>query len=75
MTEEEKTAAEQAEKELFLTLKSYEEFDARRHEFKYLKWDQDIVNHMAKIFPKPYTGKEELYKTKPEPGKGRNIGM
>lgn len=50
------------EKEKFLNLKSYEEFDKRRGEFKTLKFDKDIVEHMAKIFPKPSGVKEELYK-------------
>ena len=39
-------------KEEFMKLKSYEEFDSRRNEFKGLKTDQDVVAHMGKIFPK-----------------------
>lgn len=50
------------EKEKFLNLKSYEEFDKKRSEFKNLKFDKDIVEHMAKIFPKLSGVKEELYK-------------
>ncbi len=50
------------EKEKFLNLKSYEEFDEKRDEFQTLKMDKDIVAHMAKIFPRPSNTKEELYK-------------
>lgn len=50
------------EKEKFLKLKSYEEFDKRRDEFQTLRFDRDIVGHMAKIFPKPPDIREELYK-------------
>lgn len=50
------------EKEKFLSLKSYKEFDEKRNEFQALKMDKDIVEHMAKIFPKPSNTKEELYK-------------
>lgn len=60
------------EKERFLQLKSYEEFDRRREEFETLKFDKDIVAHMAKIFPKPSNTKEELYKT--PLNKGGTIG-
>ena len=38
----------------FLKLKSYEEFDARREEFRGLKVDADIKAHMSKIFPKTF---------------------
>ena len=51
------------EKERFLSLKSYEEFDRRRQEFRTLKFDKEIVDHMSKIFPKPSETTEELYKT------------
>ncbi len=50
------------EKEKFLSLKSYKEFDEKRDEFQTLKMDKDIVEHMVKIFPKPSNTKEELYK-------------
>lgn len=50
------------EKEKFLSLKSYEEFDRRRQEFATLKFDKEIVDHMSKIFPKPSGVTEELYK-------------
>ena len=63
------------DKEKFLTIDTYEEFDRRREEFKSLKMsDEDVRNHMAKIFPKCYGGKEELYKTRPQPGKKKIIG-
>ena len=62
------------EKEKFLLVKSYAEFDERREEFRGLKFDKDIIEHMSKIFPKCYGGKEELYKTPPQPGKKKIIG-
>ncbi|MEG0687179.1 MAG: hypothetical protein RR466_00625 [Hungatella sp.] len=62
-------------KEKFLETKSYEEFNQRREEFKGLKFDKDVLDHMQEIFPKPYGGNEELYKTPPEPGKKRIIGQ
>ena len=54
------------QKEKFLGLKSYVEFDERREEFKGLKFDKDIIEHMSKIFPKPYGGQEELYSYQPD---------
>lgn len=42
-------------KEKFLAIETYEEFDRRRAEFRDLKLadaDDDIWEHMAKIFPK-----------------------
>lgn len=56
------------EKEKFLNLKSYEEFNEKRNEFQSLKFDKDIVEHMAKIFPKPSNTKEELFKIPPSQG-------
>lgn len=56
-------------KEKFMMLKSYAEFDEKRAEFEGLKFDKDIIGHMSKIFPKPYGGGEELYKTPPGNGK------
>ncbi len=53
------------DKEKFLELKSYEEFDKRREEFRMLKFDKDIVEHMSKIFPKSPNPPEELYRTRP----------
>lgn len=53
------------EKEKFLKLDSYEEFDRRREEFKNLKFDKDILSHMAKIFPIKNSTKEELHRTPP----------
>lgn len=50
--EHEKTA-----KEKFLKLKNYEEFDARREEFRGLKPDKEILGHAAKIFPKAWAPK------------------
>lgn len=56
------------DKELFLSMKTYEEFDRRRKEFKELKMDRDILEHMRKIFPKVSDTKEELCKTPPSLG-------
>ena len=50
-------------KEKFLMLKSYEEFDKRREEFKGLKMDSDVLEHMGKIFPTVSGTKEELFRT------------
>ena len=55
-------------KEELLKITTYEEFDRRREEFRGLKMD------LSKIFPKCYVGKEELYKTQPQPGKKKIIG-
>ena len=54
------------QKEKFLEVKSYAEFDERREEFEGLKFDKDITRHMPKIFPKPYGGREELYSYLPD---------
>ena len=62
------------DKEKLLSIQSYEEFDCRREEFKKLKMDREIMEHLLKISPKCYGGKEELFKTKPEPGKRGTIG-
>ncbi|MBP3507758.1 MAG: hypothetical protein J6K43_15325 [Lachnospiraceae bacterium] len=37
-------------KEKLLEIQSYEEFDRRREEFRDLKFDREIVEHMSKIF-------------------------
>ncbi|MEG1331809.1 MAG: hypothetical protein RSC97_10250 [Eubacterium sp.] len=63
-------------KEKFLAINAYEEFDRRRAEFKELKVsDKEVMEHISKIFPKLSNTKEELYKTRPEPGKKRIIGQ
>lgn len=62
-------------KEKFLQLKSYEEFDKRREEFKGLKPDKEIIAHFTKITPKSPNPPHELYKTKPEKGKKNIIGQ
>jgi len=61
-------------KEELLKIATYEEFDHRREEFRGLKMDEDVKNHLAKIFPKCNAGKEELYKTPPQSGKKKIIG-
>lgn len=55
------------DKEKFLSIQTYEEFDKRRGEFKELSMaDEEIRKHAGKIFPEPknYTT-EELYRTPP----------
>ena len=61
-------------KEELLKITTYEEFDQRREEFRGLEMDDDVKTHLSKIFPKCYVGKEELYKTWPQPGKKKIIG-
>lgn len=41
-------------KEKFLEVKNYEEFDARREEFRNLPFDEDIRKHLGVIFPDKY---------------------
>lgn len=58
------------QKEKFLSIKSFGEFDKRRNEFKGLSMgDQEIRRHAAVIFPKASDVKEELYKNPPDSGK------
>ena len=40
------------QKEEFLKIQSYEEFDKKRDRFKGLKVDRDIKEHMKNVFPK-----------------------
>ena len=39
------------QKEEFLKIQSYEEFDRKRDLFKGLKMDKDIRDHIKKVFP------------------------
>lgn len=60
------------DKEKFLAIENYEEFDRRRSEFKKLSMaDPEIRKHVKKIFPKieNYT-EEELYSYLPD---GRRV--
>lgn len=41
-------------KEEFLKIKTYEEFDRRREEFRGLAVDKDVREHLGEIFPKAY---------------------
>lgn len=63
-----------SQKEELLKIATYEEFDRRREEFCGLKMDGDVRDHLSKIFPKSHAGREELYKTQPQPGKKKTIG-
>ena len=61
------------EKEKLLQLKSYEEFDQRREEFKELMPDEEIIEHLTKITPKSPNPDEELFKT-PSGNEKRTMG-
>ena len=50
------------QKEAFLNIESYSEYVKHRDEFKGLKIGQEVLKHMAKIFPKVSGTKEELFK-------------
>ncbi len=44
-------------KETFLEIKTYEEFDKRREEFRQLDWsDAEIRQHVSDIFPRVPAG-------------------
>ena len=38
----------------FMKIKTYEEFDCRREDFRNLAMDEDVRNHLNEIFPKAY---------------------
>ena len=61
-------------KEKLLQLKSYEEFDQRREEFKGLRPDKEIIEHLSKISSKSPNPPEELFKTE-EGRRRRAIGQ
>ncbi len=62
-------------KEELLAIDNYAEFDKRRAEFRELPLDNEIIEHLSKLFPKLNLTYEELYKTPPIPGKKRVIGQ
>ena len=43
-------------KEDFLKIKSYDEFDRQREKFKDLKNDEEVLDHLDKIFGECYVG-------------------
>ncbi len=59
------------QKETFLKIDSYEEYQRRREEFKGLEVDEDVRDHIKRLFPKVSNTKEELFKTRPSNGKRR----
>ena len=59
------------QKETFLKIDSYEEYQRRREEFKGLEVDEDVRDHIKRLFPKASNTKEELFKTRPSDGKQR----
>lgn len=48
-------------KELFLSLNSYEEFNQHRGKFRDMAWDDDVRQHIEKIFPKPSPVNPDLH--------------
>ncbi len=52
-------------KEKFLEVKSYEEFELRRKEFKELMPDKDVIEHASKTFHKA-SGAKESYMRLPD---------
>lgn len=55
-------------KEELLAIKTYEEYNRRRSEFAGIKPDKEMFEHIAKLFPKTTTSKEELFKSPPSQG-------
>ena len=51
-------------KELFLSLKSYEDFNKHRGELKDLPIDDEIREHSKKIFPTAYAPKDMHHEIK-----------
>ena len=49
------------QKELFLSLKSYEDFDKNRGAFRGMPFDDEIREHCSKIFPKAYAPEDMHY--------------
>lgn len=54
-------------REEFLNIKTYEEFDRRREEFRTMPVDQEILRHASELFGKSPNPQEELYRTPPLP--------
>lgn len=64
-------------KELFLSLKSYEDFDKHRGEFKDLPIDDETREHSKKIFPAAYAPKDMHHEIKlddPDEGWDDEVG-
>lgn len=55
-------------KEILLQMNTYEEYEARRDELKGLRADNEVVEHLSKLFGKPSDTTEELYMTPPRQG-------
>ena len=55
-------------REEILRIESYEEFDKRREEFRGIKIDKELFDHISKMFPKASNTKEELFKIPPNQG-------
>lgn len=52
-------------REEFFNIKTYEEFDRRREEFRGMPMDQEILRHASKLFGRSPNLHEELYRTPP----------
>lgn len=61
-------------KKAFLSIKTYEEFDRRREEFKEMKMDNEILLHGSKIFGEVSNTDEELFKEPPDKAKRGQYG-
>ena len=46
-------------KDEFLKIETYEKFDRRREEFRELKYDKEIGEHLDKIFPEAFAPKDK----------------
>lgn len=55
-------------KEQLLEIKTYEEYLEKRNTLQGLKPDKEVIEHLAKIFPRTSNTREELYKTPPKDG-------
>lgn len=62
------------QKEEFLLIRSYEEFDQKRERFKGLRVDKEIKEHMRKIFPKVDLFKGDAIYRKKSGDEGRSDG-
>ncbi|MDE7299552.1 MAG: hypothetical protein K2N94_12105 [Lachnospiraceae bacterium] len=52
-------------REEFLNIKTYEEFDRRREEFRGMPVDKEMLQHASQLFGKSPNPPEELYRTPP----------
>ena len=60
-------------RELFLSLQSYEEFNQHRGKFRDMKWDEEVRQHIDKIFPKATPVNREIHEDCLEKAKNNRI--